>query len=276
MKIHLSKISNLLVLIAFSALLITGCSASKSEPSGGENSKPKQPQFEFKMPEEQAELVDNSFQEHYSVLIMGNSHSARLGDMLQKLILASGIEKSASMMTAPGIDYLDERAYDGISLSLLQNNEWTHTIFQAQKYSQSGKYVYSTHAAQVWVRLAKLKGATPIMFPEHPQKGNNREGRMVHRIHESIAEKEPACVSPVGLAWDEAIKREGSIRLHSSDGNHASQTGELLTAFVFYQIITGQPAVALPFIENVDTNAETQTMLKQVAGDTLALHPACE
>ena len=63
--------------------------------------------------------------------------------------------------------------------------------------------------------------------------------------------------------------------LHTPDGNHAALTGQLLTAFVFYEVITGEAADLLPFIKDIDVNEATQQVLKQLASETIQAHQAC-
>jgi hypothetical protein len=87
--------------------------------------------------------------------------------------LSSGLpHKSLTTRGTPNALYLDERLDDSPSIEALHSEEWNHVIFQAQKYSQSGIVGYPTNAAKVWITRAKQINATPILFPEHPQKGD--------------------------------------------------------------------------------------------------------
>ncbi len=57
-------------------------------------------------------------------------------------------------------------------------------------------------------------------------------------------------VAPIGQAWDLALWRRPQLRLHSSDGNHALESGAFLTALVLYASITGASPRKLPDLDN--------------------------
>ena len=114
-----------------------------------------------------------------------------------------------------------------------------------------------------------------IMFPEHPRRGNSWEGQTLWELHSGIAARENTCVAPVGLVWDEVIFRDPSLILHLADGNHADGTGLLLTALVFYQIITGQPVESLPELSEFGVDAATEQMMKESVSSLLFTYVPC-
>jgi hypothetical protein len=204
---------------------------------------------------------------NYEILFIGNSHSSsnNLPQLLTTLIEHSSPGTSAHASLAPGWSFLNERLEDGSTQQVLQGHTWTHVILQAQKYSSSGRYHYPTDAAEEWIRRIKKLNAMPVMFPEWPRRGNLEEGQRVHLLHLQIAGREPACVAPVGLAWNEARARLGSLNLYAADGNHSNLNGALLSAFVLYQSITQLPADGLAYIKSINVPAETQQALREIA-----------
>ncbi len=211
---------------------------------------------------------------HYALLFMGNSHSSAndLPGLVARLIEVGEAGSSAEAELAPGWGFLADRLNDGVSRQSLESRPWTHVVLQAQKYSTTGLYSYPTTAAEEWIRRVKAQGAVPVMFPEWPRRGNFEEGARVHRLHLSIAGREPACVAPVGLTWDAALLRHPGLVLHAPDGNHSNLAGALLTAYVFYQLLTGRSADALPVIPSIAVAADTQRQLKAVAAEVTAAH----
>ena len=79
----------------------------------------------------------------------------------------------------------------------------------------------------------------------------------------------------MGLVWDEVIFRAPSLELHLPDGNHASGTGLLLTALVFYQIVTGQPVESLPELSSFGIDAATEQILKESVSSLLFTYSPC-
>lgn len=211
------------------------------------------------------------------LLFIGNSHSSAndLPGLVATLVKTGTNGKSVYTYNAPGWSFLDERIGDGVTHATIKSRNWNFVFLQAQKYSTTGLYYYPTDAAEEWVRRVKAVNAIPVMFPEWPRRGNFEEGLRVHQLHESIAQREPACVAPVGLAWDLAVARHPTIVLHASDGNHSALKGTLLTAFVFYEVITENRAEELPYISGINVSEEEQALLAAIATETVEQNPPC-
>lgn len=219
-----------------------------------------------------AGVMSETGPENYHLLFLGNSHSAanQLPLLVATLIETGLADATAASERAPGFRFLGERLGDGVTEPLLNSQSWTHVVLQAQKYSTSGLYSYPTDGTEEWIRKVKAKGARPILFPEWPRRGNTEEGLRVHNLHLGISSREPACVAPIGLAWEESIDTNPSLLLHARDGNHSNLNGALLTAYVLYEVITGTAAGELPYISSIGVSADSQQKLRQVASDVVA------
>jgi hypothetical protein len=66
-----------------------------------------------------------------------------------------------------------------------------------------------------------------------------------------------------------------TLVLHQSDGNHASEAGSLLTALIFYQIITGQPVESLPELSGFGIDSATEQIMKESVSSLLFVYPPC-
>jgi hypothetical protein len=212
----------------------------------------------------------------YSVLLIGNSHSSRgnLPSILQQL-LESHSGTAAKVKTAGRWAFLAERLEDKVTQKTLESETWTHVVLQAQKYSTSGQYTYPTDAAEEWIRRSRNVGAQPILFPEWARRDHVEEGARVHRLHMGIAAREPACVAPIGLAWEIMLDANPDIALHDRDGNHANRTGALLTAYVLYAAITGQSIAELAPTKIRGVSADKQILLRTAAEQAVSLVPPC-
>ena len=211
----------------------------------------------------------------YAVLLIGNSHSARAGlpKVLKQLLEADG--SVATVKTVAGWNFLAERLEDKRTQHTLESQPWTHVVLQAQKYSSSGEYSYSTDAAEEWIRRTRSIGAQPILFPEWAREGKKEEGARVFMLHKGIAAREPACVAPIGLAWEIMLDSNPDIRLHDDDGNHANPNGGLLTAYVLHASITGKSISELPETRIRGVSEETRALLRTAAGHAVTLAPPC-
>ncbi|TQV76798.1 hypothetical protein FLL45_02245 [Aliikangiella marina] len=216
----------------------------------------------------------------WELLFIGNSHTAqnRLPLLVASLIELGSQTRGEHSTAYAYLDisamFLDERSTSGRTYKQIKDRGWTHIVLQGQKYSTTGLYTYPTDITEEWINIITEHAATPILFPEHPREGNGEEGLRVHNLHVDIAYRVSACVAPISLAWDLSRERYPEIRLHS-DGNHANMNGTLLTAYIFYETITGFSARELPAVETIAVEVATQLKLKTVAAEILYLHPPC-
>jgi len=210
----------------------------------------------------------------YAVLLLGNSHSMKSGlpQKLERLLVTLG---PVIVEVAPGWQFLDERFDDGDTRALLESRDWTHIVLQGQRYSVSGREAFPTDAAEAWIRRVRAAGAVPVLFPEWGLYGNDGESLRVQRLHEAISANEPACIAPIGLAWEVALENRPGLRLHAADGNHANNRGALLAAYVLYEVITGGAAAGLAAESGMGVSAADQAFLGAVASTLMKNKTAC-
>jgi len=209
-----------------------------------------------------------------SLLFMGNSHTSvnDLTSMVADMVRAGRPGKSVASVEAPGWMFLEERLNDAPSMNLLRSQQWSVVILQAQKYSQSGQFQYSTAEAKELVRMSRAQHAVPIMFPEWPRRGID-ETQRIFDLHVSIAQAEPACVAPIPQAFDLALAREPTLTLHAADGNHSAPAGAFLAALVLYATITGSSPLDLPPLPQFPVSTAVQATLRGIAAETVQTVP---
>jgi hypothetical protein len=219
----------------------------------------------------------NSPDADYAVLMFGNSHTAlhNLPAVLARLI-ELGTGKSATVVKGPGNDFLNDRSTTGSSFTSLSSRQWSHVVLQGQKYSQSHTVTYSTTKAEEWVRLVRDNDALPVMYPEHPQRGVTLEVEFLHELYSGIARRAGACVAPISHAWGMAVEDFPHNYLYSADGNHFNGRGAFFTAMILFSVITQSSAQALPFVEDVDVNADDQARMREYVDAVMASYPPCQ
>ena len=209
-----------------------------------------------------------------SMLFMGNSHSSvnDLQGMIVAMVRATRPGKTVAAVEAPGWMFLEDRIDDVPSVNLLRSQDWTFVVLQAQKYSTSGQFTYSTEEAKDFIRLSRQQHAVPIMFPEWPRRGVD-ETQRIYDLHVSIAQAEVACVAPIGQAWDLAAVRHPNLVLHASDGNHSSVAGAFLTALVLSATMTGISPLDVPPLAQFGVSTAVQAQLRAIADETVRVLP---
>ncbi|MGI2002338.1 hypothetical protein [Shewanella frigidimarina] len=224
--------------------------------------------------EQNLPIPNNQNTDQYRIILYGNSHVSGLSGLITDLIKTGKPQSEAEVVVYGGGYLVDSYAKDTAQERLEEGN-WTHAIFQAQKYSQSQSVSYPTIAAQKWLDKAKSLGVTPILFPEHAQKGNIAEGDYVLGIHKAIASSQDTCLAPVPLVWKRVLQISPGLPLHHNDGNHAAYLGRFLTSLVFYEVITGQSADLLPYIPSIEVTEEIQTLFGQLVSEVIAMKDPC-
>ena len=268
-----TKLAFNLIFACFVSVLFvcTGCNGSSSSNSTDE----------VKVEDNSVEVLNRNLQvpnhqraENYNVILYGNSHISGLSSLIRTLITSNNPEANIVMRVYGG-GFLDESySSDNARTQLIQQGR-THAIFQGQKYSQSQSVEYSTLATQKWLDLAKSEGITPILFPEHPQRGRLDEGEYVHNIHKGISNVQSTCLAPVGLVWNRVLEVYPSTSLHADDGNHASYLGRYLTSLVFYEVITGESADLLEYSPEINVSETQQAAFGQIVSEVISQHKAC-
>jgi hypothetical protein len=203
-----------------------------------------------------------------TLLFMGNSHTAfhDVPATVAALVRALRPGKTVGVANAPGSMFLEERLNDAATMQLLASRKWSAVVLQAQKISSSGLFVYSTSEAVALSRRVRDSGATPALFAEWPRAGI-AETQTIYDIYVGIAKQAPACVAPIGQAWDLALARRPSLTLHDSDGNHAAPAGAFLAAVVIAATLTGDSPRGMPDIVVSGVDSGTQAFLRGIAAE---------
>ena len=209
-----------------------------------------------------------------ALLFIGNSHTSfhDLPQTVAALVRAARPARSVRAEVAPDWGFLEDHATNPRTLELLDRRRWSFVVLQAQKYSTSGQFSYPIEPAVELARKARAAGAVPVMFPEWPRRGI-AETQRIYDLHVSIAQREPACVAPIGQAWDLALARNPALVLHDADGNHSAAPGAFLAAVVIASTLTGTPPDAFPAVSAAGVDAETQGLLRAAAAEAVLLHP---
>lgn len=209
-----------------------------------------------------------------AVLMMGNSHTvgAGLPERLRASLQAALPGRSVLVYVAPRSAFLEQHVHDDTTLALLGARRWQAVVLQAQKYSSSGQYSYSTAEAEELVRRSRTAGAVPVLFPEWARRGIDEADR-IWALHAGIAGREPACVAPIPQAWTSALAATPTLPLHAGDGNHSALAGAQLTALVLMATITGVSPATLGDVPG-GGDATLQGQLRAAASEALTRQDA--
>lgn len=209
-----------------------------------------------------------------NLLFFGNSHTAAndVPGLVAAFVRAARPGRTVAAVMEPSWLFLDDRLRHGPSKDLLASRHWDAVVLQAQKYSSSGNFTYSTWEAAEWARLVRARGAVPVLFPEWPRRDLN-ETDEIFRIHLSITSQAAACLPPIPHSWDLAFAADPGLVLHAPDGNHSAPAGALIAAMVIASTLTGDSPAGLPSLPVSGVDEATQAKLRTAAARAVAAVP---
>jgi hypothetical protein len=209
-----------------------------------------------------------------ALLFMGNSHTAThdVPGTVAALLRSVRPGQTVLAVRAPASQFLEDHAQDSTTLGLLRQRPWRAVVMQAQKYSSSGLFDYPAAPAENLALEARQRGAVPLLFPEWPRRGID-ETQRIFELHQSIARRQPACVAPVGQAWDAAALQWPTLPRHDDDGNHANASGAFLAALVLASSLSGVAPTDFPNLPGLPVDDATQARLRSAAAAAVVAAP---
>jgi uncharacterized protein DUF4886 len=161
---------------------------------------------------------------------------------------------------APGWSLRQAAGDDGLA-KLLQDVHWDVVVLQEKSWLLSlpeEQWRRSTYpfARDLYDKISAA-GARPLLFMTWGYSLGDRW----HEPHDTYAAMQRrladgysrlgldlgAHVTPVGLAWSAALRRDAALDLWADDGQHPSLSGSYLAACVFYAALTGRDPILSRF-----------------------------
>lgn len=213
------------------------------------------------------------------VLFVGNSFTYY--NSMPALVheLAEGDEGAPPIFTveyaAPNWTLRKASQNDGLA-DLLEDARWDVVVLQEVSWlpatSPEVRRRYMYPFVRSLDRDIAAAGAQTVLFMTWGYKdgaypGDTFDG-MQARLAEGYSELGGelfAPVAPVGLAWQEALRREPGLDLWKRDGHHPSRSGSYLAACVFYAVLSGRDPSGSDFTAGMD--ATEASFLQLVAFD---------
>jgi hypothetical protein len=212
------------------------------------------------------------------VLFIGNSHTFYndLPEMFQELARAGGHEVDVDM-SAQGGWSLSDHAASALSLNKIEQQDWDCVILQERaSLIIDNPEEQSYPAIRLLYDKVSEKGATLILFmtwgprdglPDAGYRNYDETQAQICTGYMDIASELDVMVAPVGIAWQNAIKKDPQLNLWNVDGSHPSREGSYLSACVFYATIFQQSPEGLTY--GADLPEEIAGFLQTVAAETV-------
>ncbi|NNN43994.1 MULTISPECIES: DUF4886 domain-containing protein [Vibrio] len=151
--------------------------------------------------------------------------------------------------------------------------QWDVVIFQGNSMEPITKKAssreYFEQSAKTMAKIAHDAGSKVVYFMTWAQESHPEQTHALAKAYQDIAKKTGGYVAPVGLAFEQSMKRHPEIVLYHSDGKHPSLAGTYLAACVFFATLYNQSPVGGAAPTDTDMPTETAQKLQTVAWDVV-------
>ncbi len=189
-----------------------------------------------------------------SVLFIGNSHTFFLPAWFKEFAKAGGHKVIVGDGSVGGLSLAGHAAREETH-RLIQERLWDWVVIQESSlvsYRASRRVDEMVPAARELDRRIHERGAQTALYMTWARRdglGNyNDFDSMQDAITEAyvtLGKELNALVVPVGVVWQEVLKRYPELSLWKDDGNHANDTGAYLTTVVFFASLLDRRPVGL-------------------------------
>ncbi len=186
-------------------------------------------------------------EESQQVLFIGNSYTYQndLPGMLAALGKAGGHPFVVDKSVAGGFT-LEQHWRQEKALAKIQSRKWDYVVLQEQSQLPFVDPDRMHKFARLLDAEIEKQGAQTVFFLTWARQNSPDKQEAINQGYQTIAKDLDAQVSPVGIAWQQALAADDELALYKSDKSHPTKAGTYLAACVFYATLTGESPVSLP------------------------------
>jgi hypothetical protein len=163
------------------------------------------------------------------------------------------------------------------AVETIRAGHWDYVVLQEQ--STLGKAGISNGKVRInspanfhkYARLfdaeIRKSGARTVFYMTWARQNSPESQPQLTSAYETIGRELNGIVAPVGLAWQEALKKDPTLQLYRPDKSHPTPTGSYIAACVLYAAIFNDSTAGLAsnvFAKPVDYNGQEQTSVPEI------------
>ena len=167
------------------------------------------------------------------ILFLGNSYTFfnRMPAMVKAMADTKGLRPDVHMHAAPAASF-QSHWNDGRAREKLEGTAWDFVILQDQSATPVVAPERTMEFGGKWCSQVRAAQGTPVLMLTWGRKDASgvpdpQEQKALLATYLNLARKEKAAVAPVGIAWENCLKRHPGIALYQADGQHPTEGGKL-------------------------------------------------
>ncbi len=181
------------------------------------------------------------------ILFIGNSYTNTndLPRLLTGLLAVKAIDLETRRVT-PGGCTLEKHWKGDAARKAISEGPWDYVVIQEQSQMPVFNPPVTLKYAALLADMVRKTGAEPVFYMTWARKNKPAMQEGLTRTYMKAGLASKAMVAPVGIAWQEALKKNPKLALHAKDGSHPTQKGTYLAACTIFATILRRDPTGLP------------------------------
>jgi hypothetical protein len=180
------------------------------------------------------------------VLFIGNSFTARnnLPDLIAQLAESRSKQLQYRLISAGGAS-LRAHWNKGEAQKAIQETHYDYVVLQEQSTLPVKNPPRMHENIRLFDEVIKASGAKTALYLTWARQNAQETQEAITGAYMAIGEELGARVVPVGVAWQNFIRKHSHPVLHNEDKSHSSLAGSYLAACVFFTALFNESSVGI-------------------------------
>jgi hypothetical protein len=203
------------------------------------------------------------------VLFIGNSFTARnnVPELIAQLAEARGRQLQHQLIQAGGAS-LRMHWNKGDAQRAIAQTRYDYVVLQEQSTLPLKNAQRFHENVRLFDQAIKAAGAKTALYLTWARQNAPETQAALTNAYTAIGAELGATVIPVGVAWENFLRKHASPALHDKDQSHPTLAGSYLAACVFFAVLFGENPAGIASELKGPTPAETE-LLQKIAWETV-------
>jgi hypothetical protein len=199
------------------------------------------------------------------VCFVGNSFTARndLPGLIAQLAAARGKSLQHRLLSAGGAS-LRTHWNAGTALRAIQDGHYDYVVLQEQSTLPIKNAARMHENVRLFDEAIKAAGAKTVLYMTWARQQAPQSQQAITDAYTSIGRELGATVVPVGVAWQQFLRKHDQPVLHDRDQSHPTLAGSYLAACVFLAVLLKENPVGVDS-EVAGLSAQDRLLLQKIA-----------
>jgi hypothetical protein len=197
------------------------------------------------------------------VLFIGNSFTARnnVPELIARMAEARGRQLQHQLIQAGGAS-LRMHWNKGDAQKAIEQTRYDYVALQEQSTLPVKNALRFHENVRLFDEVIKASGAKTALYLTWARQNAPETQAAITSAYKTIGEELGATIVPVGVAWQNFLRKHKQPVLHDKDQSHPTLAGSYLAACVFFAVLFGESPVGIASDLKGLTQAEAELLQK--------------